>query len=162
MTDSAEHSSLAQGALAFMRSRAPADIATTISWLTGDGWTPMTGRGGEHEAFGNMTVEFGKDGGAIKIVRDRGIWELALRSAGWQRYFDLGLVVDTKAGRTSWTPSDGTNPYEVKQQPEGVLWAQALPEVLGWLANTPDAEDLLDEHRERRYGMLFPGSKQTD
>jgi len=153
--DSADHSSLTQVALEYLTSVAPPDIAAAISWLLGEGWSPATGRGGTHEAFGNVVVEFGKGGGAIRITRDRGIWEATLRLSGWQSSFGLGVILDARAGRTTWVPSD-RNPYEVKQLPEGVQWTHALPEIVSWSAARPNAEALLDDCQKRRFAMLFP------
>jgi hypothetical protein len=153
--DSADHSSLTEVALEYLTSVAPPDIADAISWLLGEGWSPATGRGGTHEAFGNVVVEFGKGGGAIRITRDRGIWEATLRLSGWQSSFGLGVILDARAGRTTWVPSD-RNPYEVKQLPEGVQWTHALPEIVSWSAARPNAEALLDDCQKRRFAMLFP------
>ena len=153
--DSADHPSLAEGALKYLISVAPPDIADTITWLTGEGWTPTTGRGGQHEAFGNVVVEFSKGGGAIRIVRDRGVWETTMRLSEWQSWFGLGVIMDARAGRKTWVPSD-RKPYEVKQVPEGVQWTRALPEIVSWLAITPNVEALLDDCQKRRFAMLFP------
>jgi hypothetical protein len=111
-----DHSSLAPGAMDYMISIAPADIAATITWLTDEGWTPLSGMGGQQEAFGDVVIEFGKDGDAIKIVRDRRIWEMTFRFSDWRSWFDLDIVLDAKAGRTTWAPSE-RNPYEVEQLP---------------------------------------------
>ena len=153
--DSADHSLPAEGALEYLISVAPPDIVNTTTWLAREDWTPTTGRGGQHEAFGNVVVEFGKGGGAIKIARDRGIWETTIRLSGWQSWFGLGIIMDARAGRTTWVPSDRI-PYEVKQLPEGVLWTHALPEIVSWSASTPNVEALLDDCRKRRLAMLFP------
>jgi hypothetical protein len=142
-----------------MISIAPADIVDTIAWLADEGWSPASGQGGREEPFGDVVVEFAKGGGAIKIVRDRGIWELTLRLSSWRTWFDLGIIMDTKSGRTNWKSLLDRNPYEVTQLPEGVRWIQALPEILSWAASTPKEEVLLIECRNRRLAVQFPSLK---
>jgi hypothetical protein len=158
MPDPADHSSLVQSALEYMTSVAPPDVADTVTWLTNEGWTPTSGRGGKQEGFGNVLVEFGKGDGAVKIARDRSIWEMTLRLRGWQSWFGLDIIMDARAERTTWAPLD-RNLYEVEQIPEGDRWTRSLPEIVSWLTRTTDVEALLDECRMRRFHILFPTLK---
>jgi hypothetical protein len=139
--------------LGYITSKAPDDVLRTIAWLTDEGWTPQSVRGGRHESFGNVLVEFGKAGMGLRIALDRSQWMMNLRLPGWSRWFGLGIVLDTMSDREEWTSVDGLP----RQLPLGVSWATALPLVLSWLTEHPNVEEQLDAMRRRRYGVLFPG-----
>jgi hypothetical protein len=150
----------ADDVLVYFHSVAPEDLRRTAAYLQSEGWTLRGVSGGRTEVFGNVLVELTKTDGAIQIGRDRSQWAMDLKLAGWTSSFDLGIVIDAKARRTTWDTSS-RNPAEIKQLPEGVRWAAVLLEVLTWLAEAKDVEIQLTECRNRRFHTRFPGSKRT-
>ncbi len=65
-----------------------------------DGFSPVS-KAGKTESFGSVLVELTRANGAIKIARDRSQWVMDVKLAGWKNWFDLGIVIDAKAGRTT-------------------------------------------------------------
>jgi hypothetical protein len=152
---SADGVSGADDALVYFHSVAPEDVLRAVASLQSEGWGLHGVKGGQTESFGNVLVELTRADGAIKIVRDRSQWAMDIKLAAWNSWFDLSIIMDAKAERTTWNTSS-SNPYEVKQLPEGVHWADVLTEVLSWLTSVNDVEIQLTECRSRRFHERFP------
>jgi hypothetical protein len=157
-TDSPGDTSI-QVALDYVASEAPEDVLRTMAGLRDNGWR-ATRSWVRPEMFGTALAEFRKVDGEDQIVRDRGQWMVSIRLADWNDWVDLGLVVDAKSGRREWDEPSG-NPYENKQLPVGIKWADAVPDALEWIATTENAESKLDELRAERFrrrpGDVLPG-----
>ena len=141
-TDSPGDTSI-QVALDYVASEAPEDVLRTMAGLRDNGWR-ATRSWVRPEMFGDALAEFRKADGEDQIVRDRGQWMVSIRLADWNDWVDLGLVVDAKSGRREWDEPSG-NPYENKQLPVGIKWADTVPDALEWIATTENAESKLNE-----------------
>ncbi|MGN6696151.1 MAG: hypothetical protein ACTHN0_18370 [Aquihabitans sp.] len=94
------------------------------------------------------------DGARVRVRSDRSQWMAELRLAGWDRWFDLDIVVDAITGRTRWDAS--VRSPLARQLPPDVEWLLAVPDALAWAAATPDAPRLLDDLQHERARQLFP------
>lgn len=105
-------------AMSYLRDAAPPDIVDTIGWLQLEGWHPVNPRGGAGESFGNVAIDFARDGSLITIVRDRSQSLMYVRMPGWKSAIEVDIVFHTIAGRDDWS---GSTPHPLPEQlPPGV------------------------------------------
>lgn len=141
--------------LRYVSSKAPSDVLKTLDLLESSGWHTESAIGGQSAPFGDVLLFLAKGSDQIIVERDHGKWFLQIKLKGWSTKFDLGIVLDAMNERTSWDPLP-ENPYEVEQEPDGIKWLDALPNVLSWLTDTNDVETCLVAYRDRRFRTQFP------
>ena len=116
-----------------MRSKAPSDVLKTLDLLGSSDWLPESAIGGQSAPVGNLLLSLAKGRDQIIGGKGRGKWFLQIKLKVWSTRFDLGIVRYAINERRSWDPLP-EDPYEVEQEPDGINWLDALPNVLSWLA----------------------------
>jgi hypothetical protein len=115
--------------LARVREVASNDVRDTLTWLDHRGFQLAYSTGGGYAGFGDVLLLF--TGPAdVKIVRDRGQWDLTVRPKSDASYYSLAVLLAAHAG-TDWEPP--VEPDLSAQLPPGVSWREALPMVIEWL-----------------------------
>jgi hypothetical protein len=132
--------------------KATPDVAATLHWLVAQGAEITSERGGPHESFGNVLVEFALHDAVLVVTRDRDQWMLNVR-CGQLPTFDFDVIHAALTGDDAWSR---TLPRPLPPQlPDGVSWIAELPRALEWLRSTPDAEDQLRRLQRKRAEWLF-------
>jgi hypothetical protein len=132
--------------------KATHDVAATLQWLLAQGAATTRELGGEHEAFGNVLMEFTLTDSVLTITRDRDQWLLDVQ-CGELPPFDFDVIHVALHGDDQWSQKL-PNPLPA-QLPDGVSWLSELPPALEWLRTTPDAESRLKRLQRQRATQLF-------
>jgi hypothetical protein len=108
------------------------DVRATLAWLDDAGFRLTAGQGGKRESFGNALLVFSGDA-EVKIVRDRGQWDIAVSPAPGGSWFSLAILTAVREGR-GWEPAAINFSAGVPGQlPCGIGWRDSLPTALEWL-----------------------------
>jgi hypothetical protein len=131
----------------YVEEMATADVRATIDWLDRAGFRLAASQGGRGEAFGNALLVFSLDL-AVRIVRDRGQWDIAVSLPDGSAWFGLAIVTDAREGR-DWQPPAITRDGDLPEQlPDGLSWRDHLPPALAWLRQ-PGSEAVLQRANAR-------------
>ncbi|MEL6891334.1 MAG: hypothetical protein AAFP84_07050 [Actinomycetota bacterium] len=138
-------------AVDYVLATATPDVVATVQWLEAEGASVTRERGGRHESFGNVLVEFALDDAILTITRDRGQWMLDVQSGQLER-FDYDVINAAISGDHHWSrPKPAALPTQL---PDGVSWRENVPVALDWLRTTHDARDHLARLQRRRAAQM--------
>lgn len=146
--------------VAFMVTRANADVVATLGWLNGEAFKVVKQSGGPSEAFGNAQVEFKRNDLGVRITRDRGEWKLDVAPPGFD-FLNLEYLLTAKDGEeAAAAPSEDAS---VKSSSKTISWQQNLPGLITWIEED-DRSQALEGAREawrvhvRQYWASFDPS----
>ncbi|MEM9466768.1 MAG: hypothetical protein AAGA90_15450 [Actinomycetota bacterium] len=112
---------------------APADVVDTIDWLLRAGFV-VERRLMRDQPNGNKLVGLRRDDEAVTIVRDRGVWELAVRGEDWVA--GLHTLHEAVTGEVFEHVPGARLP---QQHPSDELsWMDAVPGFFTWRDHTGD------------------------
>jgi hypothetical protein len=121
---------LMEDAVAYMFTKAPADVAVTFAWLGESGFTVRSHRGGHDAPFGNVVVELRREDLGVKICMDRSQWTVEVAPPGHEYVYLVQLL--TAMEGTNPNRKDESGPLQ-RQLPVGVLWRSTVPMVIAWI-----------------------------
>lgn len=122
--------------LAYAHEAATDDVRDTLTWLDRAGFQLTYSAGGSQDAFCDAMLFF-RGPPDVKVVRDRGQWDIALRPKGDAGYYGLAVLLAARDG-SDWEPAVADGPDLPAQLPPGVAWQEAVPAVIEWLGQ-PDS-----------------------
>lgn len=125
--------------VAFMVSRANADVAATLGWLDSEDFKVVQQSGGASETFGNAQVEFQRNQLGVRVTKDRDQWKLDVAPPGFE-FLNLEYVLAAKEGET--TNTSVTSEATVKHPTKEISWQATLPELITWIEEKDRTEDL--------------------
>jgi hypothetical protein len=144
-------SSLYQWAL----DKAVPDVRATLEWLDQAGFTITDSRGGEHEGFGNVFLQFQRTDVGVRVTRDRGQWFFDISPPGRPDYLGLHVLLTAKEdGEPDPGPRNAALSQPLAEQlPKGVSWQSVVPSLIAWLEETDRTDSIVDADRRWREAM---------
>lgn len=107
------------------------DVRDTLTWLDDMGFQLASSRCGRHESFGDTLLLF-TGPVDVKIIRDRGQWDMTVRPNNDASYYSLAVLLAAYEGTALESASAGASDMPA-QLPPGVAWREVLPTVIEWL-----------------------------
>ncbi len=142
---------------------ATADVGATMRWLEDQGWRLVEERG--PEAMGDRLYRWRSlAGDELVVTRDRSQWMCSLHLVGWERPWDLDLLLVAVTGEipAGWDAGRRWSELLPEQLPVGVTWIEALPRVLVRLRGDAGAQRrvvaLARQRADALVGPLPPGA----
>jgi hypothetical protein len=135
------------------------DVRATLAWLDDAGFRLTASQGGRRESFGNALLVFSGDA-AVRIVRDRGQWDVAVSPATGGAWFSLAILTAAREGREWEPPAVDFSAGLPCQLPYGISWRHSLPAAFEWLkqpgstAALKQADAQARERLRRQLGQL--------
>lgn len=83
------------------------DVEDTIEWLRANEFMRTESRGPEGMGFQRLVYER-SDGTRVRLLTDRGQWMADISLPGWDRWFDLDIIVNAMSGASQWQKGSGT------------------------------------------------------
>ena len=117
------------------------DVRAALAWLDDAGFRLTASHGGRRESFGDALLVFTGDA-AVRVVRDRGQWDVAVSPAAGGAWFSLAVVTAAREGRDWEAPAVEFSAGLPRQLPYGVSWRHSLPTALEWLKQPGSTEAL--------------------
>ena len=134
------------------------DIVDAVRWLVAEGAAVVWEDPPHGMAFAGLELALGSV--SVRMTRDRGVWTMELRRSD-ERWLDLDLLLLARQGCETYPPvAERVGPMP-SQAPEGVSWADELPDLLEWLSVTEEAEDHCARLRKSRSRQLFPPKRRA-
>jgi hypothetical protein len=146
--------------VAFMVSRATADVAATLGWLDGEDFKVVKQSGGSSETFGNAQVELQRNELGVRVTKDRDQWKLDVAPPGFD-FLNLEYLLTAKEGET--TVATAKNEPTVSGSTKAISWQATLPGLITWIEEE-DRTDVLEDAKEawrvhvRQYWSTFKPS----
>jgi len=131
------------------------DVRGTLEWLDQAGFTVTDSRGGEHEGFGNVFLQFQRTDMGVRNTRDRGQWFCDISPPGRPDYLGLHVLLTAKE---SGEPDPGhritafSQPL-AEQLPKGVGWQSVVPSLIVWLEEADRTGSISDADHLWREAM---------
>ncbi|WP_319461439.1 hypothetical protein [Micromonospora sp. RTP1Z1] len=135
------------------------DVRATLAWLDDAGFRLAASQGGRRESFGDALLVFSGDA-KVRIVRDRGQWDVAVSPAAGGAWFSLAILTAAREGRDWETPAVDFSAGPPRQLPCGISWRHSLPTALEWLKQPGSTEALKQtdararDRLRRQFGQL--------
>ena len=135
--------------------KAVPDVRATLEWLDTAGFTITDSRGGEHEEFGNVLLQFQRTDVGVRISRDRGQWLCNISPPGRPDYLGLNVLLTAKeGGEPDPGPRDAAFTQPLPEQlPKGVSWHSVIPSLIDWLQGADRNGSISDADRRWREAM---------
>jgi hypothetical protein len=128
------------------------DVRATLAWLDEAGFRLTASRGGRRESFGNALLVFSADA-EVRIVRDRGQWDLTVSPGAGAGWFSLDVVTAAREGREWEPPAVDFSAGLPCQLPEGTSWRHSLPIGLEWLSQPGSTDELKQTNARAREAL---------
>lgn len=143
-------------AIEFARRKAVPDVAWALEWLDRVGFVLTAQRGGEHESFGNVFLQFERGDIGVQITRDRLQWTVIISPPEQTSYLGLNVLLTAMSGGEP-DPGPHRLPFSEHlpdQLPEGVIWRSAIPAVIKWMEEADQSASIADADRRWRKAMI--------
>jgi hypothetical protein len=128
--------------LTYALSRATEDVVATIGWFETEGFVLRRGLGGPKESFGNVLLEFEREGVRARIVRDRNQWVIDIAAPGGKSHGLHVWLTAMRGGKADPGPRRALGDRLSDQLPEGERWSVEVPVVVDWITDGDRATEI--------------------